>query len=161
VVVSLPPSTYRVTVTLQGFKTATVQNIKLNAGAPATVNVALELGAVADTVEVTSGAEVLQTTTSSVTTTLTGRQITHLPLVTRNALDLIVIQPGAQSPGTSRTTSINGLPKGQRESDHRRNQHSGQPAQVERRILYRGPAKAGRDRRSESHHCRRGGGSAG
>ncbi|HEV8146655.1 MAG TPA: carboxypeptidase-like regulatory domain-containing protein [Bryobacteraceae bacterium] len=112
VVVSLPPSTYRVSVTLQGFKTATVQNIKLNAGAPATVNVVLELGAVADTVEVTSGAEVLQTTTSSVTTTLTGRQITHLPLVTRNALDLIVIQPGAQSPGTSRTTSINGLPKG-------------------------------------------------
>ena len=30
VVVSLPPSTYRVTVTLQGFKTATVQNVKLN-----------------------------------------------------------------------------------------------------------------------------------
>src|SRR4029077_5197506 len=64
------------------------------------------------TVEVTSGAEVLQSTTSSVSNTLIGRQVTDLPVVTRNALDLIVAQPGTQSPGTSRTSSINGLPKG-------------------------------------------------
>jgi hypothetical protein len=112
VIPALPTSIYRVTVTAQGFRTATVHNVKLDAGVPATVNVKLELGTVNDTIEVISGAEVLQTATSAVSTTLVGRQVNQLPMTTRNALELIVTQPGTQTPGTVRTSSINGLPKG-------------------------------------------------
>lgn len=112
VVPSLPTAIYRISVSVQGFKTANVQNVKLNAGVPATVNIVLEVGAVNDTVEVTTGAEILQTTSSSVSSTLVGRQINQLPMSTRNALELLVTQPGTQTPGTARTSSINGLPKG-------------------------------------------------
>src|SRR5258708_5148759 len=49
---SLPTSIYRVTVTLQGFKKATANNVQMDAGIPATVNLTLELGAVTETMEV-------------------------------------------------------------------------------------------------------------
>jgi len=58
---SMASATYTVTVSLPGFKTTSVDNVKVDAGVPATVNVKLEVGAVTDTVQVESGAEVLQT----------------------------------------------------------------------------------------------------
>ncbi len=108
---SVPTASYRVTVTAAGFKTAVVPDVQVDAATPATVNVTLELGAVAETVEVAAGAEVLQTSTSTISSTLTGRQINELPFTTRNALELILFLPGTQTPGTPRTSSINGLPK--------------------------------------------------
>ena len=112
VVAALPTSTYQVTVTSPGFRTEKVDNIKLDAGVPATVNIKLEVGALTETVEVTGGSEVLQTSTATVSSTITGRQINELPFTGRNALELIVTQPGTQTPGGPRTSSINGLPKG-------------------------------------------------
>src|ERR1700683_3900034 len=53
---SLGTGTYRVTVTHAGFKAASNANIVIDAGVPATVNIALEVGATTDTVEVTAGA---------------------------------------------------------------------------------------------------------
>jgi hypothetical protein len=107
----VPTGNYRVTVTAPGFKAATVNQVKVDAGSPATVNVVLEIGSLAETVEVQTGAEVLQTTNSSVSTTIVGRQINQLPQMTRNALELVLTQPGTATPGTPRTSSINGLPK--------------------------------------------------
>ena len=110
---SLPTATYKVTVTASGFKATVVNEVKLDAGVPATVNVTLELGTLAETIEVSGGAEVLQTATSAVSSTLTGRQINEMPFTSqRNALDLLIALPGTQTPGTPRTSSINGLPKG-------------------------------------------------
>ncbi|MGH9660693.1 MAG: carboxypeptidase regulatory-like domain-containing protein, partial [Bryobacteraceae bacterium] len=111
-VASIPGATYRITVTAQGFRTAVVSDVKIDAGVPATVNVTLEIGTLAETVEVSAGAEVLQTATATVSSTLVGRQINELPFVTRNVLELIVTQVGTQTVGTPRTSSINGLPKG-------------------------------------------------
>jgi hypothetical protein len=111
VVPSLPPSTYRVVVNMQGFQTTTVDNVKLEPGAPATVNVKLTIGSVTQTVEVTSGAELLQTATPAVTTNLEGKQIDQLPMNARNATELLVQLAGTSTPGTSRTSTINGLPK--------------------------------------------------
>ncbi len=112
VVASIPTGTYRVSIAAQGFRTSVVNDVKIDAGVPATVDAALEIGAVAETVEVAGGAEVLQTTTATVSSTLVGRQIHDLPFVTRNALELIITQVGTQTVGTPRTSSINGLPKG-------------------------------------------------
>ncbi len=111
-VASVPTATYRVTVNAPGFKTAVVADVGVDAATPATVNVTLELGDVAETVEVAAGAEILQTSTATVNATLTGRQIHELPFTTRNALELILSLPGTQTPGTPRTSSINGLPMG-------------------------------------------------
>ena len=60
----------------------------------------------------TGGAEVLQTESSTVATTIVGRQIGELPFSTRDALQLVLTLPGVMTPGTPRTSSINGLPKG-------------------------------------------------
>src|SRR5262245_48923063 len=76
---SLPTATYRVTVTAQGFKKGQATDIKMDAGIPATVNLTLEVGAVSETVEVAASAEVLQTSSATVVTNLTGQQIRDLP----------------------------------------------------------------------------------
>ncbi len=111
VIASLQNGTYRVTVAHQGFKTGATDNIQLDAGVPATVNVALEVGAVTETVVVTAGAEVVQADTATVTSTLQGGQIHDLPFTSHNATELIASQPGTQAANGVRYSTINGLPQ--------------------------------------------------
>ncbi len=109
---SIPPATYRVTVSAKGFRSSVINDVKLDAAVPATINVKLEVGAVTETIEVAANAEVLQSASATVSSTLVGRQLVELPVATRNLLDLVLTQPGTQTPGTPRTSSINGLPQG-------------------------------------------------
>src|SRR5262249_15723199 len=108
---STPTATYTVTISLAGFKSVTIQNVKVDAGVPATVNAKLEVGSVSETVEVTSGAEILQTETASLTATLIGQPLHELPFPSRNLTELIVTQPGSATPGVPRSTSVYGLPQ--------------------------------------------------
>jgi hypothetical protein len=108
---SMPSATYTVTVSHPGFKTENIENVKVDAGVPATVNTTLQVGALTETVEVSAGAEVLQTQTATVTSTLVGRQLHELPFTSRNLTELIVTQPGSATPGVPRSTSVYGLPQ--------------------------------------------------
>lgn len=108
---SLSTGTYKVTVSAPGFKTAVVQNVKIDAGIPANVNVTLEVGAASDSVVVQGGAEVLQSQSANISTTLSVNQIINLPLNSRNALNFIVFLPGVDTPGVARDSTINGLPE--------------------------------------------------
>lgn len=103
--------TYIVTVTASGFKTYVVQNVKVDVATPATVNAQLETGNINESVVIASGAEVLQTETATVGTTITGRQILETPIQSRDALDLVTLLPGTTTTGVVRTSSVNGLPK--------------------------------------------------
>ena len=67
---SLGAGKYVVVVTASGFKSATVQDIEIDAGTPATVNVTLEVGQANETVVVQGGSEIVQTQTANVSTTL-------------------------------------------------------------------------------------------
>jgi len=69
----LNPGTYSVTVSLMGFKTVVLNDVVLNAGVPASVRGVLEPGEVAETVLVSAASEIVQTQSSSVTTTLNTR----------------------------------------------------------------------------------------
>ncbi|MBO0801111.1 MAG: carboxypeptidase regulatory-like domain-containing protein, partial [Blastocatellia bacterium] len=109
---ALGPGTYIVTVEAAGFKKAVVQDIKIDVGVPATANITMEVGAASESVVIQGGAEVLQTQTANVATTITGCEITELPLSSRDALDLVLTLPGTTTPGRPRTSTINGLPKG-------------------------------------------------
>ncbi len=111
VIPSLSSGTYKITVTQAGFKTASLAEVKLDAGVPATVNVTLQIGAVSETIEVTSGAEVVQTDTAQVSSTLQGSQIHDLPFTSHNATELIATQPGTQTALAVRNSTINGLPQ--------------------------------------------------
>lgn len=108
---SVPSGTYTVTVTAPGFKSTIVKDVKVDVGLPASVNAALEVGQVGDQVVITGGGEVLQASTANISTTVTGKQIHELPFSTRDAMQLVLVIPGVQTPGTSRTSSVNGLPK--------------------------------------------------
>lgn len=103
---------YVVTITSDGFKKYVVSNVKVDVGLPTTVDAALQIGDIGEIVEVTSGGEILQTQTTTIGTTITGRQITETPIASRDALDLVLTMPGAASVGAPRRSSINGLPKG-------------------------------------------------
>jgi len=109
---SIPNGTYTVTISAQGFKTTVTKEVKVDAGQVASLNTGLETGGASEQVVVTGGAEVLQTESSTVATTIVGRQIGELPFSTRDALQLVLALPGVMTPGTPRTSSINGLPKG-------------------------------------------------
>jgi hypothetical protein len=108
---SIPNGAYVVTITAQGFKSTVIQNVAVETGTTATVNSMLEVGAASETVTVTSGGSVIQTESANVSSTITGRQIGELPWATRDAMQLVLTLPGIQTPGTPRTSSVNGLPK--------------------------------------------------
>ncbi len=104
--------TYSVSVSVTGFKTSTVTDVKVDVGTPRTVDVRLELGDVGEIVEITGGAEILQAQTATVGSSVTGRQIQETPIASRDALDLVTLMPGTNTVGAPRRSSINGLPKG-------------------------------------------------
>src|SRR5580693_6788776 len=108
---SMQTGTYKVTVTHPGFKAATNGSVTLDAGVPATVNITLEVGAATETVEVTAGADIVQTTTATVTSTLQGRQVNDLPFTSHNVTELIASQPGTQNADGVRYATVNGLPQ--------------------------------------------------
>ena len=109
---SVANGTYTITVTAPNFKKTVIQNVKVDAGQITTANASLEPGGANEEVVVSGGGEILQTESANVATTIVGKQITQLPFVTRDALQLVLTLPGVQTPGAPRTSSINGLPKG-------------------------------------------------
>lgn len=111
--VALPVAIYSVSVTAPGFKTTTLREIRVSAGSPVDLNVVLEPGAITEEVTVTGSSGVLLNKTSeTVSSSITGRQITELPFTSRDALDLVLALPGTATPGRPRSSSVNGLPKG-------------------------------------------------
>jgi len=108
---SLTPGTYTVTVTLSGFKTALISNVRLLPGQPFDVKVELELGQLSETVNVSSSAELINTQTATVQATLNADQLNRMPTATRNALNAVTFLPGVNTPGVNRNSTINGLPE--------------------------------------------------
>jgi hypothetical protein len=104
--------TYTVTVSLQGFKTYIARNVVLTTGAPASVKAVLEVGGMTEQVTVSSSSEIIQTQSSTVSTTLNTNQIIKLPLTSRSAMDFVNYLPGVSTPGGNRDATINGLPQG-------------------------------------------------
>jgi hypothetical protein len=92
---NLPPGTYTVSVTAQGFKKATQQNIELLTNTTSRVDVALTTGAVTDTVTVTTAPPELQTDRADISTNIAAHQIADLPLSSGNSFQsLLTTVPG-------------------------------------------------------------------
>jgi len=102
---------YRVSVTRAGFKAGVVNNIKLDAATQYSVPpITLEVGATADSVEVEAGAEIVNTTSAEVTSTVEKAQIDSLPILNRNPLALLALEAGVLNSGPNGeiSTTING-----------------------------------------------------
>ena len=108
---SIGDGMYLVSASKEGFKNAAVQNIKLDAATEYSVPpIKLEVGTKTETVTVEGGAEVVNTTNAEQTGTVEKKQIDDLPILDRNPLNLLSLQPGVANsgPNGSMVTTING-----------------------------------------------------
>ena len=107
---NLPPGSYRVEASIEGFKSTVVEGIMLTAGATARVDVSLNLGAMAESVNVIADTAALQTEDAKVSTNVSNKLIDELPLVVggamRSPFDLISTVPEAK--GTGGNVSLGG-----------------------------------------------------
>ena len=94
---SLQPGAYRLSAELSGFRTQSYTGVELGTSQQVRLNFKLEVGTVAQAVEVTVAADTLLTTSSaSVGSVLAQRTVQELPTVGRDALNLVNILGGVQ-----------------------------------------------------------------
>ncbi len=85
----IPPGTYQFKVEKEGFSTYLQTHLVLAVGQSATLNPALQLGAVTQTVEVTETATMLATGTADLGSEVSTKQAVELPLNIRNVYGLV------------------------------------------------------------------------
>lgn len=102
----LQPGEYSVTVSKQGFRTATEQ-IQLQVNQLANLDFALEVGSVNQSVTVTGAAPELQTETAGLGTVIGTREINDLPLNGRQFIQLLQLAPGTVPVSVSQTAVPN------------------------------------------------------
>ena len=148
--------TYTVTVTLQSFKTAVINDVRIVTGTAANVRATMELGALSETVQVSSRAELVQSQSPSVASTLVAEQLNEVPLASRNALYALNMLPGVQTVRRRPARRRHQRPAEQHRQHHDRRRADRQHAAVDRRLLLDGDPAPRRGR--GNHHHRRGAG---
>jgi hypothetical protein len=102
----LPVGIYTLTVEKAGFQKEIIGGIQIFANQVKDVNVALKVGAISTSIEVTGAAPLVETGTSQLSHDFTGTQVTQLPNAdpTGLALQLALLAPGT----TGQQAGING-----------------------------------------------------
>ncbi|HEY8536406.1 MAG TPA: carboxypeptidase-like regulatory domain-containing protein, partial [Vicinamibacterales bacterium] len=114
-ILALPPGLYSVRFELEGFRTAVRENVELPVDLRTRLDVPMELGSQAETIEVTSIVSPLNTTDASLGNVITARQVGELPLEARNVVGLLSLQAGAvYVPNTTVDDPRNGAVSGAR-----------------------------------------------
>lgn len=90
----LPPGSYAMRVSHNGFAAAAYPNLQVAVTDTVTVNVGLRLGAEGQTIAVTAGASPVETTSSALGRVTDARMIGSLPLVSRNYTQILGLSPG-------------------------------------------------------------------
>ena len=91
---SLPPGSYRITIERAGFKRGVIDGIELQVDQTARVDAVLQVGEVAESVEVTAAPPLVASETSSVGQVIGNRQVVDLPLKGRSFFELALLAPG-------------------------------------------------------------------
>ncbi|HET9408046.1 MAG TPA: TonB-dependent receptor [Candidatus Sulfotelmatobacter sp.] len=91
----LPVGTYTVRVTAPGFQTANYPAFTLVLNQIASLNFQMKVGQVAESVEVSGAAPLLQTQTTEVGDIIDSSAAVSMPLASRNYLQLTLLAPGA------------------------------------------------------------------
>ncbi len=105
----LPAGSYRLTASATGFKQSVLGPFTLEVGQAARVDLKLELGEIAQRIEITSMAPILRTETSETGDTITSNQATTLPLQGRNFSALALLMPGSVTAAPSEFNSAVGV----------------------------------------------------
>jgi hypothetical protein len=91
---NLIPSTYKVTAEAAGFQTYVLNSYPLTATQQAVLNITLQLGTANQTVEVSSQVQMIEPSNATLGGLVNNKAIIDLPLVNRNVLTLMVLEPG-------------------------------------------------------------------
>src|SRR5437868_8633233 len=95
----LQPGKYTLTVTAQGFSTATHEAIEVRVADKLTLDVPLQVTGVGETVTTVASAPALETGSVSTGTTISTQQIAELPLAEGTAYQLATLAPGVAYTG--------------------------------------------------------------
>jgi len=95
----LAPGMYSISAQSQGFKRVAGNGVQIQVAREAELNLQLELGATAESVQVEAAASVLATESSAQGTVIGQEKISALPLNGRQFIQLALLVPGANSGG--------------------------------------------------------------
>src|SRR6266478_3591203 len=95
-VTHLIPDIYKMKIEAQGFKAYEVASVPVSADAAARIDPQLQVGAVTQTVEVTSEVPQLKTDRSDVAIEFNQRYVEDLPILNRNFTNFELLSPGTQ-----------------------------------------------------------------
>lgn len=112
-VTNLPPGDYTVSVQAAGFKRAVTENVVVTVGETTHIEFSIQVGDVAETVEVTAAAALIRPDSATASTVLTSTEFDNLPLAALSRLriptDFALLTPGVlggqQRPGRSQTAT--------------------------------------------------------
>ncbi|MGC2299192.1 MAG: carboxypeptidase-like regulatory domain-containing protein, partial [Acidobacteriaceae bacterium] len=101
---------YVLKVRAPGFTDAQYDEVSVLTGRAVNLNVQMKVGSSTQTVEVSSQAQVLETTSNTLATTINPDSVQNLPLNGRDALPFAQLMAGAQSGGDQRFETYNAMP---------------------------------------------------
>ncbi|HVS87854.1 MAG TPA: TonB-dependent receptor [Candidatus Acidoferrum sp.] len=114
--VSLNPGLYAVTASQTGFESVAQKNVSVTVDQITPLNIALKVGNVTETIEVTSTSELTDPSNSTVGQLLDSSTIDRVPLLTRNVFDLVQLSAGVTpangSPNSSSSFPITNISSG-------------------------------------------------
>jgi len=94
----VPPGTYAISAELSGFATSTGK-VTLQVSTPSTMDMRLDMAGLSETVKVEAQVALINTTDASVGNAFSEQQVRQLPLLTRNVVELLSLQPGVTATG--------------------------------------------------------------
>jgi hypothetical protein len=108
----LPPGTYSVAVAVQGFTRVQSSGVSITVGGLVELPITLSVAGTTEVVEVSSQAELIETSRSSTTNTIGERRIDNLPINGRNYInftltDSQVVRDAAPNTGAAPTSGLN------------------------------------------------------
>ena len=104
---SLPAGKYTVSTSPQGFKRTVANSVEVHVSENKVLNLDLQVGAVSETVTVTSDIATVETRGGDVSSLVSEKQVTELPLNGRNYSQLALMVPGV-SPATNGSFAARG-----------------------------------------------------
>jgi hypothetical protein len=93
----LSPGKYRLTFELNGFRTLRREGVEVSTAEMGTVDTSLEVGGVAEAIEVVANTEMVSASSMTVVKTLDQKELDALPTSARNFTQLLVIEPGVSA----------------------------------------------------------------
>src|SRR6201998_841302 len=95
---SLPPGSYQITVTKDGFQKLVVTGLRLDVATSGTKDLQMSVGSTSQTVQVTTEAPLIETSTPGVGQVIDPKTVQEIPLNGRHFVDMNLLTPGTVTP---------------------------------------------------------------